>query len=367
MKKGLPLSALLSQALVAFIVEFDNEFEHQTPHRTTNHGSTPGFPYAPWLVSMSMWVRYMQFVPLEGISAGEFQSLSGISRKGMATWLTRLSKWWGYLIIQPAASGSSKLISPDAWIFPTVGGKKAIAVWNTLATLIEDRWRARFGRETIDSLDKTLRALAAQFDPALPAFFSVLEYEDQKTLAHRQQAPARNLTMPELLAKALLAFAGEFEQESTASLGACANLLRCVGDGGVSVRDLLQLAFLPADGVAASLRELQRKRLGAVRADPAGTRAKMLFLTPKGILAREEYPQRAQAVEQDWQKRFGKEPVRQLREDLERLTGTQDSAATLLLREIVAYPDNWRASLPPMQGLPHFPVITHRGGFPDGS
>src|SRR5260370_32121794 len=32
------LSALLSQALVAFTIEFDNEAEHRLPHRTTDHG-----------------------------------------------------------------------------------------------------------------------------------------------------------------------------------------------------------------------------------------------------------------------------------------------------------------------------------------
>ena len=46
----LPLSALLSQALVAFTIEFDNEAERRMPHRTTNHGST-AFP-GPWLVSL---------------------------------------------------------------------------------------------------------------------------------------------------------------------------------------------------------------------------------------------------------------------------------------------------------------------------
>ena len=38
------LSALLSQALVAFTIEFDNEFEHRFPHRTAasrNAGSDP--------------------------------------------------------------------------------------------------------------------------------------------------------------------------------------------------------------------------------------------------------------------------------------------------------------------------------------
>jgi len=37
-----PLSALLSQVLVAFAIEFDNEFEHRTMHRTTNHGAIAG-------------------------------------------------------------------------------------------------------------------------------------------------------------------------------------------------------------------------------------------------------------------------------------------------------------------------------------
>jgi len=67
----LPMSALVSQALVAFVIEFDNGFEHQMPHRTTNHGSTPGSERVPWLVSMAMWVHCMRYVPPAGIPAGE--------------------------------------------------------------------------------------------------------------------------------------------------------------------------------------------------------------------------------------------------------------------------------------------------------
>jgi hypothetical protein len=44
----LPLSALLSQVLVALTIECDNEFERQMPHRTSNYGSTAGRD-APWL------------------------------------------------------------------------------------------------------------------------------------------------------------------------------------------------------------------------------------------------------------------------------------------------------------------------------
>src|SRR5438034_306366 len=51
----LPLSALLSQALVAYTIEFDNEAEHRLPHRTTSHGASgpgDGAP-VPWLVSLA--------------------------------------------------------------------------------------------------------------------------------------------------------------------------------------------------------------------------------------------------------------------------------------------------------------------------
>ena len=63
----LPLSALLSQVLVAFIIECDNEIERQMPHSTTSHGRTPG---APWLVSMPDVVECLRFAGEEPITVG---------------------------------------------------------------------------------------------------------------------------------------------------------------------------------------------------------------------------------------------------------------------------------------------------------
>ena len=97
----LPLPALLSRALVAFIIEFDNEFERQMPHRTTNHGATPGARGAPWLVSMIMWSKFMQFIPAQGIAVRELQAQLKSSPKDLKIWLTRLGKWWGYLVVEP--------------------------------------------------------------------------------------------------------------------------------------------------------------------------------------------------------------------------------------------------------------------------
>ena len=84
---GLPVSALLSQLLVALTIEVDNEFEHHMRHRTSNHGASGR---GPWLTSFAMWGNFLRFVQLtppgsacsivlgEGIVDGEPGSVSGL-------------------------------------------------------------------------------------------------------------------------------------------------------------------------------------------------------------------------------------------------------------------------------------------------
>jgi hypothetical protein len=38
-----------------------------------------------------------------------------------------------------------------------------------------------------------------------------------------------------------------------------------------------------------------------------------------------------------------------------------------LLEGIPAFPDGWRAKVPKAETLPSFPMVLHRGGYPDGS
>src|SRR5271154_6742807 len=125
MRGRLPLPTLLSQALVAFIIEFDNEFERQMPHRTTNHGSTPGSKDAPWLVSMVMWTKFMRYIPDEGVAVAELRSLLRMTDKGLDAWLTRLGKWWGYVVVDR-----------DAVVCPSNAGRRAQAVWRPLTATI---------------------------------------------------------------------------------------------------------------------------------------------------------------------------------------------------------------------------------------
>jgi hypothetical protein len=93
---GVPLSALLSQVLVAFTIEADNETEHRLPHRTRNHGLAPDAPPgAPWLTSLLMYANCLRHLPDEGIAIGE---LAGRART--ATNLDGMRRW-GYVTFTP--------------------------------------------------------------------------------------------------------------------------------------------------------------------------------------------------------------------------------------------------------------------------
>jgi hypothetical protein len=99
---------------------------------------------------------------------------------------------------------------------------------------------------------------------------------------------------------------------------------------------------------------------------PGGGRTRLARLTPRGRAAQQRYYVPQDAIERRWAERFGADRIRAVRDALERLVGAP-AAPSPLLRGTEPYPDGWRASLPPPQTLPHYPLVLHRGGFPDGS
>ncbi|HEY1947511.1 MAG TPA: hypothetical protein VGG97_10925 [Bryobacteraceae bacterium] len=361
MDDRLPLSALLSHALVAFTIEFDNEFEHQMPHRTTNHG---GLPNAPWLVSMVMWSNFMQFIPENGISARELQRLLGKTSKSMHASLTRMGKWWGYVVVDAGAM-----------VRPTSGGLKAQAVWWPLAASIEKRWQERFGAKEINHLRESLRAVATQLGVELPDGLPILGYglfsrePDQDNPASTGSGPGGTpiSSLPALLSKVLLAFAIEFEGNSELSLAMSANLLRLPGKEGVRVRDLPRLAGVSKEAIALSQSFLKKRGYAVEEPEAPGSRVKVLVLTAKGQHGQNAYCQLVWTIEERWQARFGSEAMRDLRESLERLVGEPTAQLSPLFRGLKPYPNGWRASVPSAERLPHYPMVLHRGGFPDGS
>ena len=371
--EALPLSALLSQALVAFTIEFDNEFEHQMPHRTAKHGSTGDSPHVPWLVSLPMWALLLRFVPEHGIAVRQLLYLSGFDKKTLKNWLVRLSRWWGYLTIAPDLAGSAVMPSPGDWIVrPTAGGLKAQQIWRPLFGTIEKRWRERFGKDAVGRLRASLAAVVAQLNGELPEYLPILGYGLRANLDRyaAMEAPvnddASKRNLPALLSQALLAFTIEFEGESALSLAICANVLRVLSDEGVRTRDLPRLSGVSSESIKMGLGFLGKGAYVTLEAETPASRTKLIRLDAKGLLAQDAYWKMSCAIEERWRTRFGAENIRNLREALEPLVGSA-TGPSLLLGGLQPYPECWRAAVARPETLPHYPMVLHRGGYPDGS
>ena len=112
---------------------------------------------------------------------------------------------------------------------------------------------------------------------------------------------------------------------------------------------------------------LKKLRYIAVVADPTASRTKMVRLTARGRKAQDAHHPLLNSIEDRWQERFGKDAIRSLRDVLEQLVGDGTAQGSPLFRGLEPHADGWRASVRKPETLPHFPMVSHRGGFPDGS
>ena len=102
--------------------------------------------------------------------------------------------------------------------------------------------------------------------------------------------------------------------------------------------------------------------------------AKVARLTRQGLEAQEAAPALHAEVERRWGARFGADVVRRLRAALRGVLDQREA----LSRGLEPHPDGWRARkryaeqtqalvADPLGRLPHYPMVLHRGGWPDGS
>jgi len=361
------LSALLSQALVAFTIEFDNEAEHVIPHRTTNFGSA-GHGEGTWLVSMVMWENCMRFVAEEPVTVGELLRLARTRTNldGM--------RRWGYLTID----GSAKKIhkgnpGPDAVLQATGRGLRARQRWQPVTGLIEQRWRERFGHEQLTRLRDSLLAVTSQLDPGLPDCLPILGADllsrgpDPALPPRPEPVDLAGPPLPALLARVLLSFAIDYERESGLSLAVSANLLRVLDAEGIRRRDLPVPTGISKEAVAWVLGILTRRKLAVEEPDPAASRGKVVRLTASGLDAQRAYAAYLVTIEDRWRERFGADAISALGRALEPLATGSGGQPPPLFGGLKPYPDNWRASVKPPGTLPYYPMVLHRGGYPDGS
>jgi DNA-binding MarR family transcriptional regulator len=319
----------------------------------------------------------MRFVPEDGIPVGELGLAAHLSPKSAQMILKRLSEWWGYLVVGPDPAGTRAKPPPSArLVLPTAAGRQAQNLWALLTSVVEDRWRARFGGKEVERLIASLVDIISHFDIEFPPYLPVGEPSFEPRRAGQRDEEA-NLTLPSLMSKVLMAFALDFKSRSDLSLGiytsrsvsrleVCANILRALDDDGIHVADVPALTGVAKMTTDNWLSSLEKHRYALVGPEGQSSRYRVVHLTPEGRKARDAYRLWAATVEQRWKDRFGARTLGLLRGSAEQLasgTGPQSR----LWRGIEPYPDGWRAHLPRPETLPHFPVISARGGFPDGS
>ena len=370
---GLPLSTLLSQALVAYTIEFDNEFEQRAPHITTvgrggGRGEWPG----PWLVSQVMWTNFIRFIEDGGTPVHELQALACLSEPTIKSRLHHL-EWWRYLTFAPHPDETrAKPRYRDLLVHLTPGGERSRDEWKPLNALVDKRWRTRFGKDTADALRASLAAIVSAGDERWPDYLPVADYPDgmRATLVVPDEAPPRRRTavdkldLSALLSRALLALTLDYESRSDVSLTISADVLRVIGSSGTSMRDLPARGGVAKEGVTVAVKFLTKKGLVTVATD----KTKTVRLTAAGEDALDEYRSGMARIEKSWSKTFGAGTVRTLLKSLERLD---------LAKGIDPKPGMWRTVKPyaaqteaiqrdARAALPHHPMILHRGGYPDG-
>lgn len=321
----------------------------------------------------------MQFIPKEGIRVIDLVRLARTKTNfpGMVR--------WGYITAKPDPSDTRAKQPRFDWIVrATEKGQNAQKIWRPLFATIEKRWQTRFGKSEIGRLREALIALLNQIALDLPDCLPILHsglFSREPGNYKRRPQTKRNedvsrLPLSTLLSRVLLAFAIEFERDSDLSLAICANVLRVLDEKGVRARDLPVLSGVSKESISMAIGVLQNMQLALIETARA-SRTKMVYVTPKGKKNQAAYRHRLAAIEEEWQSRFGANNIATLRQSLEHLmvgSSVRNCAAdesfdeaSPLFRGLEPYPDNWRARLPKPSALPHFPMVLHRGGYPDGS
>jgi hypothetical protein len=124
---------------------------------------------------------------------------------------------------------------------------------------------------------------------------------------------------------------------------------------------------------------LEREGYAVTGPDPAGGRGRHVRLTPHGEQAQDAYHRRVGTIADGWRARFGDAVIEGLAGALRSLYAGKDGPGPPLISAgLDPDSDGWRAHPPyarlteamiadPAGTLPHYPMVSHRGGYPDGS
>jgi hypothetical protein len=300
-----PLSALLSQILVAFTIEVDNAFEL----RMRAAGSSGAG------LSLVVWSNLLQYARQE-LSVGDLVAESLCDFRSVRHMLGCLERWEVVALGHDAEDkrperegwGSGRGINLSTLIQPKRPALQASELWPEVLAAVEKRWRDRFGVDEIGHLRVSLAKIIGQTDLALPRGF--IDIRERKG-PFRSKALEGTHTLPlaTLLAQALMLFALEFEPQSTAPLALAANTVRVLSETPVPAGDLATLT-----GCSPEMAGIGWQIKPYIVVKPARLNVgKLVSLSPRGLSVQENYQRLAREIEKSWEKKFGEDAVRSLR------------------------------------------------------
>jgi DNA-binding MarR family transcriptional regulator len=352
---------------VAYTVEFDNQAELALPHHTTDaHESHQD---TPWLVSYVCWANVLQYVGPDGLTVAALREEARTTR----LLLEGLRRWRYVRVIPAEGRALTKPIAASTLIRTTRHSRQSQEVWRALPAVMDERWRTRLGGDTVERLHRALAAVFVRLPIDPPAFLPVV-YPTQNGRAEvappgpPSHAPGGGTAdLVTLLGGVLLAFTLDFETESRLALAISANTLRVLSADPTRLRDLPRLTGVSKEANAMCAGFLVRRDCAVIEPDPAATRGKVIRLTDKGVKARANAARNLAATEARWRTTFGASALDALRAALEPLVGDATLASSPLAAGLTPQPGNWRSKVRTPETLPHYPMVLHRGGFPDGS
>ena len=126
-----PLSALLSQILVAYTVELDGEFERRMLETQSRSAR----------LSLVLWLNVLRFL------ADGPVSVRTLASRALTAGLGCLERWGVVALAagKRAGFGSGRGIRADWPVRLTASGEAAVRIWPDLIPEIDARWSKRFG------------------------------------------------------------------------------------------------------------------------------------------------------------------------------------------------------------------------------
>ena len=371
MRVEAPLPALLSQAFVAFTIEVDNAAESTVPHRTTSFGSR-GERQAAWLTSLAMW-----FNCLRGLADGGELTVAELRQRVRMTTNLDGMRRWGYITIDGVGRVARGTPRPHARPGSALGltrrGAEAETIWRPLPVEVERRWRERFGNGEIDQLRTALITISREIEAPLPDFMPLGRVDvdvapGTAPRGRRERDGDVQLPLVSLLARVLMAWTRDHERELRLALAVWSNLVRVLDtETPVPVCELPELTGVWREAIAVLVGRLEKAQCVIVEPRGGGQRGRQVRLSAeRGARALAGGRRRIKDTHRLWETRYGVDVVAALRGALEPIVGDGTRTGSPLFAGLTPPPNGWRAQTRPAPRLPWYPMVSHRGGYPDG-